>query len=163
MSMSRSLQFFKRSRWHSSPRSPWNGLIAPSAMESDLSGMVFSRSMPMMRPKPRHFGQAPSGELNEKRPAVGLRRVKPVLGLVQLVLKTREFSVFSWEFSGEEIVAWPLPRVKAASSASRRRERLAGVRVRRSWMTWICDLKSEISPLSGSSVRVIFPSSRMRR
>ena len=49
----------------------------------------------MMRPKPRHFGQAPNGELKEKRAAVGLRRVKPVLGLVQVVEKVRDGARYS--------------------------------------------------------------------
>ena len=88
----------------------------------------------MMRPKPRHFGQAPNGELKEKRAAVGLRRVKPVFGLVQVVENGRE------EQAGMPVslmVAWPLPRVKAASRASRRREWFSGVRVRRSWTMWM--------------------------
>ena len=44
----------------------------------------------MMRPKPRHFGQAPSGELKEKSAGVGARRVKPVAGLCQVVEKDLE-------------------------------------------------------------------------
>ena len=71
--------------------------------------------MPMTRPKPRHFGQAPRGELKEKRAGVGARRVKPVRGLVQVVVKERDFSGWMME-------ACPFPRRKAASRASRRRD-----------------------------------------
>ena len=59
----------------------------------------------MTRPKPRHLGQAPSGELKEKSAGVGARRVKPVFGLVQVVVNEREFSGFSLECSEREIVA----------------------------------------------------------
>ncbi len=41
MSMRRSLQFLTRSRWHSSPRSPWNGFTAPWAMERGFVGDRF--------------------------------------------------------------------------------------------------------------------------
>ena len=44
----------------------------------------------MILPKPRQVGQAPSGELKEKRAGVGARRVKPVAGLCQVVEKDLE-------------------------------------------------------------------------
>ena len=43
------------------------GLTVPSCKEREGSGMIRSRSMPIVRPNPRQVSQAPSGLLNEKR------------------------------------------------------------------------------------------------
>ena len=155
MSMPRSLQLRMRSRWHSSPRSPWKGFMAPCLMESVGSGTAFSRSRPMIRPKPRHLGQAPRGELKEKRAGVGARRVKPVLGLLQLVVN--DFVIVDF---GSWMVAWPFPRRNAASRASRRRELFSGEIFRRSWT-----MARAAGSLAGgvSSVRRISPLMRTRR
>ena len=48
-------------------RLPPKGLMAPSASDSDRSGMIRSKSMPMVRPNPRQVSQAPRGLLNENR------------------------------------------------------------------------------------------------
>ena len=42
------------------------GAMPPLRMLSSGRGMTFSMSMKLICPKPRHFGQAPMGELNEK-------------------------------------------------------------------------------------------------
>lgn len=34
----------------------------------------------MVRPNPRHFGQAPMGELKEKRAGLGFSKIWPVMG-----------------------------------------------------------------------------------
>jgi len=42
-------------------------------MESERSGIALFRSIAIVRPKPRHSGQAPSGLLKLKSPGVGGR------------------------------------------------------------------------------------------
>jgi len=48
-----------------------HGLIAPSLKDSRGLGTTRSRSTPIVRPNPRHSGQAPNGLLKEKRFGVG--------------------------------------------------------------------------------------------
>jgi len=117
-----------RSRWQSSPLAVWNGLMAPRLSESEGSWMALWRSIPMTFPKPRQSSHAPMGELNEKWAAVGLARVKPVSGLVQLV--ENFLSLVS-----QTIVTLPLPLVRAASMASWRRVLFLLESLTRSWMT----------------------------
>src|ERR671925_1314146 len=45
---------------------PVHGLIAPSSMLFDLSGIIKSGSNSILMPRPLHFLHAPNGELNEK-------------------------------------------------------------------------------------------------
>jgi hypothetical protein len=148
MSIRRSLQQRSKSRWHSSPRSPWKGLITPLRIVSEGSGTARSRSSPITRPKPRHFGQAPSGLLKENKAGDGGRSELPVAGFVQVEEKSRTLN------SGPEASATcPLPSVKACSSASIRRVRLSGVTGRRSWITAIERVLATLTAAPGSSVR----------
>ena len=43
-----------------------NAVIPPSFIDSDSLGISLLRSIMFTYPSPLHFGQAPSGELNEK-------------------------------------------------------------------------------------------------
>src|SRR6202011_886933 len=52
---------------------PRNTRTTPSLMLRLRSGIALFRSMAMVRPKPRHSGQAPSGLLKLKRTGVGGR------------------------------------------------------------------------------------------
>ena len=56
-------------------------------MLCDSSGIALPMSMPSVRPKPRHVGHAPMGELKLKRPGVGAGRVMEQSAQLQSVEK----------------------------------------------------------------------------
>src|SRR5260370_30863992 len=59
---------------------PLHGLIAPDLSDLRGSGTTLSQSMAITRPKPRQASQAPTGELYEKRPALGASKLRAQRG-----------------------------------------------------------------------------------
>src|SRR5450756_2942441 len=70
----------KRSRYADSYAGVFHGAMGRSESVSAVSGMTFSRSTPITRPKPWQAVQAPRGELNAKRAGVGSRKSAPQPG-----------------------------------------------------------------------------------
>src|SRR5205807_9175926 len=59
----------------------------PCLIDNERSGIALFRSIAMVRPNPRHSGQAPSGLLKLKSPGVGGRMSRSQCGQCQPVEK----------------------------------------------------------------------------
>ena len=80
------------------------GTIPPSFMLTLLSGIIFSRSISFTTPRPLQWGQAPSGELNEKIFGAASLYAMPVVGHISLLEK-----YFASPVSLSSIITRPSP------------------------------------------------------
>ena len=118
---------FTSSSWTSWKLSVCHGRTAPPARLFVSSGTTRSQSMPMVLPKPRHVGQAPMGELKEKRLAWGRCNGCRRRRSEGRRRSARRSSVVAVLLRGRCAVTRPWPYFSAASRSSISRPRFSAL------------------------------------